>query len=447
MPPHTTHGPRAPEGGEPSAPPWDGAARFRLSGEPSRRAQPVPPLQQKGMRDREACRTAQRGGHAAHCPPGGFERYASNSCRHRPCPQGQTFPQVQWGEDRTAAWLPGPYCPRVFPGPHTLTPLSFAHTRPLVTRLCNAASQPLGQCGHRHLGGQSGGTLVRHPWAQTLGAPCHVHGVSAAGARSATGARGLDAEPRFLCPGRALSPVLRGQCGEALAQAGSTGVLPLAAGRTALGPPASFKQLRAPLSAQAWVVYAKAPVARPAHVLDSGGRSTPRVALAHHRLLDGRDGWVRFADRTRRQDNRLHTLTRDAHACLRRFLWHGLPSGCQRLRPSGFLATRPKARTLRRCRALRGQPSAVPPRRPKSAGQGRQEVTGIARTPCPHGGSKPRVRLPRPPLPPPAASRGAPVEVPICDAACALWVCQGCRRRYRNGSPEALWGTWVSARV
>jgi hypothetical protein len=56
--------------------------------------------------------------------------------------------------------------------------------------------------------------------------------------------------------------------------------------------------------------------------LDDVGRSTHRVAIANHRILDVRDGWVRFAYRNRRQDNRLQAMTRDAHACIRRFLLH-----------------------------------------------------------------------------------------------------------------------------
>ena len=76
MRPHATDGPGAPEGSKPSAPPWEVADIFRLYGETYRRAHPVPPSQQKVMRDIEVCRTVQLGGHAEHCPTCGFERYA-----------------------------------------------------------------------------------------------------------------------------------------------------------------------------------------------------------------------------------------------------------------------------------------------------------------------------------------------------------------------------------
>lgn len=279
----------------PSTPPWEVAAICRLYGETSRRTQPVPPAQQQVLHAIEACRTAQLGGHTEPCPPCGFERYAYNSCRNRPCPQCQTCTQVQWVEARTAALLPVPSFHLVFTVPHALNSLILAHKRPLLTLLFNAASHTLIQFGRRTLGGQIGCTMVLHTWDQTLGAHFHVHCVIAAGALAADGEHWIEADPRFLFPVRALSTVCRGKFCAALARADSTGTWPRAEGSTALGTPESFEQLHAQLSAQEWVVYAKAPFADPAHVLDYIGRSTHRVAIANHRILDMRDGWVCFA--------------------------------------------------------------------------------------------------------------------------------------------------------
>ncbi len=369
------------------------------------------------MHDIEACRTAQLGGHAEHCPTCGFERYASNSCRNRHGPKCQTCTKVPWVEDRKAEVLPVPYFHLVCTVPHDLNPLILAHKRPLLTFLFTAASQTLVQCGHRNLGGQIGCTMVLHTWDQTLGAHCHVHCVIAAGALASDGGHWIDADPRFLFPVRALSTVFRGKCCAALAHAGSTGALPLAEGPTALGTPESVEQLRAQLYAKEWVVYAKAPFAGPAHVLDYVSRYTHRVAIANHRILDVRDGWVRFAYRNRRQGNRVQTMMLDADEFIRRFLLHVLPRGFMRIRPYGFLANRHKARALRRCRDLLGQPADPPRRSPKSVVQWMQEVTGIDLTQCPHCGTRPLVRLPLPPLWMPPASRGASVEVPICDSS------------------------------
>ena len=151
--------------------------------------------------------------------------------------------------------------------------------------------------------------------------------------------------------------------------------------------------------------------------MDYVGRYTHRVAIANHRLLDVRDGWVRFAYRNRRQDNRVQTMTLDADEFIRRFLLPVLPRGFMRLRHYGFLANRHKARTLRRCRELLGQPSAPPPRRAKSVVQWMQEVTGIDLTQCPHCGAKPLVRLPLPPLSPPTARQGVPLDSPRFDSS------------------------------
>jgi hypothetical protein len=408
MRPHATDCPGETDMRKPSPPPWEVADIFRLYGETYRRHHTVSPAQQKVMRDIEACRTAQCGGHAEHCPTCGFERYAYNSCRNRHCPKCQTFTKVQWVEDRKAELLPVPYFHLVFTVPHDLNPLILAHKRPLLTLLFNAASQTLVQFGQCNLGGQIGCTMVLHTWDQTLGAHFHVHCLMAAGALAANGARWIDVDPRFLFPVRALSTVFRGKFCAALAQGGSIGAVPL---------PEGFAQLRDQLYAKEWVVYAKAPFAGPAHVLDYVGRYTHRVAIANHRILDVRDGWVRFAYRNRRQSSRVETITLDADEFIRRFLLHVLPHGFMRLRHYGFLANRHKARTLSRCRELLGQPSKPLPRRPKSVVQWMQEVVGIDLTQCPHCGARPLVRLPLPPLATPAASRGTPVEVPIYDSS------------------------------
>jgi hypothetical protein len=393
---------------KPSAPPWEVADIFRLYGEMYRCAYPVPPAHQKVMRDIEACRTAQLGGHAEHCPTCGFERYAYNSCRNRHCPKCQTFTKVQRVEDRKAELLPVPYFHLVFTVPHALNPLILAHKRSLLTLLFNAASHTLVQFGHRNLGGQIGCTMVLHTWDQTLGAHFHVHCIIAAGALSSNGERWIEADPRFLFPVRALSTVFRGKFCAALAQAGSTGAVPL---------PEGFAQLRDQLYAQEWIVYAKPPFAGPAHVLDYVGRYTHRVAIANHRLLDVRDGRVRFAYRNRRQGNRVQTMTLAADEFIRRFLLHVLPHGFMRLRHYGFLANRHKARTLRRCRELLGQPSPPPPRRPKSVVQWMQEVTGLDLTQCPYCGTRPLLRLPLAPRATPAVRQGTPGKVPSYDSS------------------------------
>jgi predicted Zn-ribbon and HTH transcriptional regulator len=266
MPPHVTDCPKAAALPQSSPSRWEVADIFRLYGAPYRRTPSVPPAHQQVMHAIEACRTAQLGGHAAHCATCGFERYAYNSWRNRHCPKCQTFTKVQWVEDRQAERLPVPYFLLVFTVPHDLNPLILAHRRPLLTLLFHAASQTLVQCGHRNLGGQIGCTMVLHTWDQTLGAHFHVHCPMAAGALSANGTRWIEADPRVLFPVRAFSTVFRGKFCAALAQASATDAVSPMEGPRALSTPEDIAQLRAQLSTKAWVVYAQAPLAGPAQV-------------------------------------------------------------------------------------------------------------------------------------------------------------------------------------
>jgi hypothetical protein len=127
----------------------------------------------------------------------------------------------------------------------------------------------------------------------------------AAGALAAHGVHWIEADPRFLLPVRALSTVFRGKFCEALARLWTTDALACPEEPTSGGRPADFAPRRAQLYAKEWVVYAKPPFAGPEHILDYVGRYTHRVAIANHRLLDVRNGRVRFAYRNRREGYRL----------------------------------------------------------------------------------------------------------------------------------------------
>jgi hypothetical protein len=143
-------------------------------------------------------------------------------------------------------------------------------------------------------------------------------------------------------------------------------------------------------------VYAKAPFAGPAQVVDYLGRYTHRIAITNTRLVDVRDGQVCFTYRNRRNGDTLEQMTVDAHTFLRRFLLHVLPTGFVRLRHYGFLANRCKARTLPQCRHLLGPVSPPPPRQPLTVAQWMQQAVGMDLTQCPQCGARPLQRRPIP---------------------------------------------------
>lgn len=113
----------------------------------------------------------------------------------------------------------------------------------------------------------------------------------------------------------------------------------------------------------------------------------------------------------------MHTMTLEAHECIRRFLLHIVPHGFQRLRHVGFLANRCKARALRQCRSLLGQPIDPPPREKPSAVEWMRQRTGIDLTQCPQCGHGPLMRNPLQSLTVRAPSPEASSKVPIWDSS------------------------------
>ena len=103
-------------------------------------------------------------------------------------------------------------------------------------------------------------------------------------------------------------------------------------------------------------MYAKRPFAGPEAVLSYLGRYTHRVALSNDRLVDHRDGHVRFRWKDYADHDRVKILTLDTDEFLRRFLLHVVPRGFMRIRHFGLLANRTRHVTLDRCRRLLDQP-------------------------------------------------------------------------------------------
>jgi hypothetical protein len=299
--------------------------------------------------------------------------------------------------------------------PHALHVLVLDNKRLLLTLLFRTVSQTLLQFAQQNLGGPLGATMVLHTWDQTLNAHFHLHCLVPAGALAENGTRWVPTHPRFLLPVRALRTVCRAKFLTALPQAYHKEAWRCAQESAWCGSPTGFTHLLDPLYRQAWVVYAKRPCAGPPQVLESLGRSIHRIAIAKHRLLDVRAGRVRFRYCNRRQENQVQTMTLEAQEFLRRFLLHIVPHGFQRLRHVGFLANRCKARTLRRCRHLLGQPTAPPLRETPSAVEWMRQRTGIDLTQCPQCGHGPLVRSPLPPLT--VLHQDASSKVPLWDSS------------------------------
>jgi hypothetical protein len=263
--------------------------------------------------------------------------------------------------------------------------------------LFDAAAQTLLEFGRQELGGKIGFTLVLHTWDQQLRPHFHVHGLIASGALSADGSRWIAGGSRFLFPVRGLSKMFRGKCLDGLANLLAQRRLDLPRQLAQLDDPAHRRRWLRQLRRKPWVVYSKPPFAGPRKLLDYLGRYTHRVAISNHRILDCRDGQVRFHYRDRRDADRRKVARLPAVEFLRRFLIHVLPDGFTRIRHYGLLANRGRRERLDHVRRLLGttQPAAADPP-PQTAAEWMRLLLDIHIDRCPACGHL----LHQDPLPP-----------------------------------------------
>jgi hypothetical protein len=199
---------------------------------------------------------------------------------------------------------------------------------------------------------------------------------------AANGSQWITGRSSFLFPVRALSIVFRAKYLDGLQRAHDAGQLTFAGGTAHLAGRGAFAAFVGQLRAVDWIVYAKRPFAGPEQVLDYLGRYTHRVALSNDRLVDHRDGCVRFRWKDYADHDRIKVLTLDADEFLRRFLLHVVPRGFMRIRHFGLLANRTRRATLTRCRDLLGQPPPADAP-PESAAVLLLRLTGLDLARCP----------------------------------------------------------------
>jgi hypothetical protein len=173
-----------------------------------------------------------------------------------------------------------------------------------------------------------------------------------AGRRAIAGRRPLDqCRPRFFLPVRVLSREFRRKFLAGLRAAFAGRPLCFPAKKVADGS-RRFERLVAEAARRDWVVFAKAPFGGPDVVLKYLARYTHRAAISNHRLLELKDGQVRFRWKNYAPECRWRTMTLSAVEFVRRFVMHVLPSGFVRIRHYGLLANRHRRTKLALCREL-----------------------------------------------------------------------------------------------
>ena len=343
--------------------------------------------QRRVMTAIEVCRTAVLGGHLEQCDHCGHQRNAYNSCADRHCPKCQSFARAQWLEDRQSELLDTQYFHVVFTVPEQIATIAYQNKRELYGILFRATAQTLFTIAAdpKHLGAEIGFFAVLHTWGQNLFHHPHLHCVVPGGGLSANGSQWIACRDGFFLSVRVLSKLFRRLFLEKLVDAFDAGKLKFFSSLEPLQNPSSFRDYLAPLRETAWVVYAKRPFAGPEQVLDYVGRYTHRVAISNNRLLDIAEAKVSFRYKDYRHDAQQKTMTLQAQEFIRRFLFHVLPEGFQRIRYYGFLANRYREQKLTRCRELLGMPAPGPAASETSTDYSKryEELTGSSLWKCP----------------------------------------------------------------
>ena len=331
------------------------------------------------------CRTAALGGHIEQCEACGHQRISYNSCRNRHCPKCQSLARAQWLENRQSELLPTPYFHVVFTLPAAIAAIAHQNKAPVYGILFRATAETLRiiAADPKHLGAQLGFLAVLHTWGQTLLHHPHLHCVVAGGGLSTDGTRWIACRRNFFLPVRVLSRLFRRLFLDALKKAFDADKLTFSGTLAGFRDRAIFLRQLSRARKVEWVVYAKPPFAGPEQVLAYVARYTHRVALSNDRLIGIEDGMIRFRWRDYRNGNRQKTMTLTADEFIRRFLFHVLPQGFQRIRYYGFLGNRYREQKLARCRQLLAVPQPPVSEETRDYRDQYEKITGASLIECP----------------------------------------------------------------
>src|SRR3954453_3168322 len=369
------------------------AGIFHEHGAEYRARHRLPLLQLKVMRAIEVCRTAALGGHVDRCGHCEFQRISYNSCRNRHCPKCQNRERSKWLERRKAELLPVQYFHVVFTIPEQLNALALQNKEVVYRILFQASAETLQTIAAdpKHLGAEIGFFSILHTWGQNLLHHPHVHCVVTGGGLSRDRKTWIACRPGFFLSVKVLSRLFRRLFLSALRKTFQQKQLKFPG--QLQDQEASLPQLLDRLSQIEWVVYAKPPFGGANQVLEYLGRYTHRVALSNDRLLnvEGEQVTFQYKDYRSQDRHKSRSMTVTAEEFIRRFLLHAIPSGFQRIRHYGLLASRNKKQTLALCRRLLGIGCELLPTRAELE-KYQQQVLEAVRL-CPQCGKGPLIRM------------------------------------------------------
>jgi len=305
-----------------------------------------------------ACRTGGLGSHWQQCDQCSYTDKANNSCRNRHCPACQQKDKLEWMDKRMKELLPVGYYHLVFTLPHELGPLCLQNKKVMYGLLFKAVSQTLLELTRdvQHLGADTGLICVLHTWGQNMKEHPHLHCIMPAGGLSFDRKHWVHVPDKnnFFIAGKVLSGKFRGKFLDMLKQSRAKGELDFWGKLSAIQGPVQFNRFLTPLYRKDWVVNVQKPMGNPEKILEYLSRYVFRIAITDRRILEVKDGKVRFSWKDYRT-GRFREMKLDVDEFIRRFLLHVLPKGFFKVRYYGIFSSRYRKQNIETAKKLLAQ--------------------------------------------------------------------------------------------
>jgi hypothetical protein len=309
-----------------------------------------------------ACRTAGLGSHLERCDQCSYAEKSYNSCRNRHCPACQQKDKLEWLDKRMQELLPVGYYHLVFTLPHELGPLCLQNKKAMYGLLFKAVSETIMELARdvKHLGADTGLVCVLHSWGQNLKEHPHLHCIMPAGGLGFGHEHWVHVPDKnnFFIAGKVLAKKFRGKFLEMMKQAREKGELDFHGKLTAIKGPVQFERFLTPLYQKGWVVNVQKPMGNPKKILEYLSRYVFRIAITDRRILEVKDGKVRFSWKDYRT-NRFREMKLDVDEFIRRFLLHVLPKGFFKVRYYGIFSSRYRKQNIETAKWLLEQDAEI----------------------------------------------------------------------------------------
>jgi len=304
------------------------------------------------------CRTGGLGSHFERCDHCSYTGKSYNSCRNRHCPACQQKEKMEWLGKRMKELLPVGYYHLVFTLPHELGPLCLQNKKAMYGLLFKAVSQTLLELTRdvQHLGADIGLVTVLHTWGQNMKEHPHLHCIMPAGGLSFDREHWVHVPDKnnFFIAGKVLAKKFRGKFLDMLKQARGKGGLGFHGKLTGIKGPVQFNRFLTPLYKKDWVVNVQKPMGSPEKILEYLSRYVFRIAITDRRILEVKDGKVRFSWKDYRT-GRFREMKLDVDEFIRRFLLHVLPKGFFKVRHYGIFSGRYRKQNIETAKQLLAQ--------------------------------------------------------------------------------------------